>query len=125
VTPHFEGVIQTIQRKAINLVGADGGGNVKEDPQKAQNHNVHGQGCILLLEDKSGMFTAMRRNRKKDKSDDGSKDDDDAKSMDSIDDAKSVDSMDDAKSVDDIEDSSHYQPSCYATLRSPGGYRNY
>lgn len=71
-------------------------GNVKDDPQKYHN-DVHAEGCILLLEDKTGMFKKKRRTRKRGMSVGST--DDDTRSVDTLDsvdeDTKSVESSDD------------------------------
>jgi cold shock CspA family protein len=92
------------QQSGASSQGSDrsGGrwGNVKEESQKTPHKDIHEEGCILLLEDKSGMFKNRTRNRKRGTSVGST--DDDTRSTDSIDDdMKSVD--DDLKSGDETE----------------------
>eukprot|EP00980_Cylindrotheca_fusiformis_P028144 scaffold22583_cov106-Cylindrotheca_fusiformis.AAC.15 len=81
--------------------GGGGGrwGDVKEDSTRRNNNNnnktdLHEEGCILLLEDKTGMFKNRKmRKSKKNASDDDAKS---LESFDSHDDAKSIESTDSA-----------------------------
>ena len=86
--------------------------DVKDDSQRKKSAGTHEEGCILLLEDKSGMFSKKRR-RAKDKGPGIEEDDtksvedsgsqDDLVSVDSTDKSiESIDSIDGDRGLDDV-----------------------
>jgi len=84
-----------------------------------QHADIHEEGSILLLEDKTGMFKKARKNRKRGIS--VGSIDDDTRSLNSFDDSRSIDSIDDSKSVEDMENAVE---NSYGTLLSHLPYKN-
>mmetsp|Transcript_22104 Transcript_22104/g.54636 ORF Transcript_22104/g.54636 Transcript_22104/m.54636 type:complete len:1142 (-) Transcript_22104:3071-6496(-) len=100
--PSHTSLSDTPLRKKLSHMstGSDKSGGRWDDSPDATKHksiDTHENGVVLLLEDKTGMFSRRRRRRNA-RAQSVSSDDDDARSLDSF------DSTDDAQSIDGAED---------------------
>jgi len=95
--PSHTSLSDTPLRKKLSNTSTSSGWDDKSDHTKNKSIDTHENGVILLLEDKTGMFSGRRRRRKA-QTQSVSSYDDDAKSLDSF------DSTDDGQSLDGMEE---------------------
>lgn len=129
--PSHTSLADTPVRKTNSTLsaGSDKGTNgrwaeSKEDPRKNPHQDMHEEGCILLLEDKTGMFQKKNARRRMKRDDSGETDVDSSDDV-SVDDARSFDSaQDDEASGDEGVSSDDSADNRIVTIFSHIGYKN-